>query len=199
MTIKTLKKKTKQKSSSNYSDTKVKTRILLTNVSNRRYKQKDDANASFTIDILSSIVQNFNPIWLDRKLEIENERQYIKMMWDICLLHAFTRFIYLKDNFTIFSSPNFTYQKLTILLKDLQNKILKRSMSWGLNYKKTLKLFTIFTRCCVQKFTIEWIILEYKIKCSSNLFFRIGKQRSILWWLVQKLLMKCQLRQIKLS
>ena len=123
------KKKTKPKSSSNYSDTKVKTRILLTNVSNRRYKQKDDANASFTIDILSSIVQNFNPISLDRKLEIENERQYIKMMWDICLLHAFTRFIYLKDNFTIFSSPNFTYQKLTILLKDLQNKILKRSMS----------------------------------------------------------------------
>ena len=42
---------------SNYSNTKVKARNLLTNVSYRRFKQKDFNNASFIIDILSFIVQ----------------------------------------------------------------------------------------------------------------------------------------------
>ena len=42
---------------SNYSNTKVKARNLLTNVSYRRFKQKDFNNASFFIDILSFIVQ----------------------------------------------------------------------------------------------------------------------------------------------
>ena len=41
---------------SNYSNTKVKARNLLTNVSYRRFKQKDFNNASFIIDILSFIV-----------------------------------------------------------------------------------------------------------------------------------------------
>ena len=83
----------------------------------RRYKQKDFATASLIIDILSFIVQNFNPIGLERKLEIETERQYIKMMWDICLPHVFTRFIYLKNNYTILSSPNLTYQKANNIVK----------------------------------------------------------------------------------
>ena len=62
------KKKTQSKKStakSNYSSTKVKARNLLTNVSYGRYKQKGFNNASFIIDILSFIVQNFTPINLD--------------------------------------------------------------------------------------------------------------------------------------
>ena len=55
------KTKTKEKRNSNFSNTAVKTRNLLTNVLYRRYKQKDITNASFIIDILSFIVQNFNP------------------------------------------------------------------------------------------------------------------------------------------
>ena len=39
------------------------------------------------------------------------------MMWDICLPHVFTRFIYLKDNYTILSSPNLTYQKADNIVK----------------------------------------------------------------------------------
>ena len=38
-------------------------------------------------------------------------------MWDICLPHVFTRFIYLKDNYTILSSPNLTYQKADNIVK----------------------------------------------------------------------------------
>ena len=58
---------------SSYSNTKVKARNLLTNVSYRRYKQQDFNNTSFVIDILSFLVQNFNPINLDRKLDNENK------------------------------------------------------------------------------------------------------------------------------
>ena len=75
-------------------------------------------------------MQNFNPIGLKRKLEIENERQYIKLMWDICLPHVFTRFIYLKDNFTILSSPNLTYQKAKNIAKRFTEKDTKNIDVW---------------------------------------------------------------------
>ena len=52
-----------------YSNTKIKTRNLLTNVSYRRFKQSDFSKSGFTIDILSFLLQNFNPINLDRKLD----------------------------------------------------------------------------------------------------------------------------------
>ena len=49
-----------------YSNTKVKTRNLLANVSYRRFKQSDFMKNSFIIDILSFLVQNFNPINLKK-------------------------------------------------------------------------------------------------------------------------------------
>ena len=60
-----------------YSNTKVKTRNLLTNVSYRRFKQSDFNKNSFIIDILSFLVQNFNPINLERKFDIEKEREWL--------------------------------------------------------------------------------------------------------------------------
>ena len=71
------KNKNKEKPNSNFSNTAVKTRNLLTNVLYRRYKQKYITNASFIIDILSFIVQNFNTSGSERKPERENEKQYI--------------------------------------------------------------------------------------------------------------------------
>ena len=68
------------KKRANYSSTKGKTKNLLTNVSYRRFKQSDFNNQSFIIDILSFMVQNFNPINLDIKLEVEKERDMVKFM-----------------------------------------------------------------------------------------------------------------------
>ena len=102
---------------SSYSNTKVKARNLLTNVSYRRYKQQDFNNASFAIDILSFLVQNFNPINLDRKLDNENERLYVRMSWDKCLPHAITRFIYLSENYNILGDPKLTCQKANTVMK----------------------------------------------------------------------------------
>ena len=85
------KKETKRKS--DYSNTKVKPRNLLTNVSYRRFKQSDFLKHSFVIDILSFLVQNFNPVNLDIKLEIEKERDMVKFMWDLCVPHEFVSFM----------------------------------------------------------------------------------------------------------
>ena len=111
------KKKKKKGAKSNYSNTKVKAQNLLTNGSYRRYKQQDSKNASFIIDILSFIVQNFNPINLDRKLDNKNERLYVKMLWDRCLPHAVTRFIYLSKNYSILGDPKLTYQKVNGIVR----------------------------------------------------------------------------------
>ena len=77
-----------------YSNTKVKTRNLLTNVSYRRFKQSDFNKDSFIVDILSFLLQNVNPINLERKLEMEKERDMVKFMWDECIPHEFVRFMY---------------------------------------------------------------------------------------------------------
>ena len=71
----------KKKRRKDYSNTKVKTRNLLTNVSYRRFKPSDFKNNSFIIDILSFLVQNVNPINLERKLDSETEKEMVKFLW----------------------------------------------------------------------------------------------------------------------
>ena len=113
-------KNKKREAKSNYSITKVKAQNLLTNVSYRRYKQKDFNNASFIIDILSFLVQNFTPINLDKKLDNENERFYVKMLWHIYLPQSFTRFVYMGENYNILSEPKLTYQKANGIVKVIE-------------------------------------------------------------------------------
>ena len=72
-----------------YSNTKVKTRNLLTNVFYRRFKQSDFNKSGFIIDILPFLLQNFNPINLDRKLDTEKECDMVKSLWDECIPHEF--------------------------------------------------------------------------------------------------------------
>ena len=78
-----------------YSSSKVKTRNLLTNVSCRRFKQTDFNKEKFIVNIMSFLTQNFNPINLDRILNLEKERDMIKFLWDKCLPHDFVRYLYL--------------------------------------------------------------------------------------------------------
>ena len=78
----------------NYSNTKVKTRNLLTNVSYRQFKQSDFHSQSFIVDILSFLLENFSPVNLDIKLDIEREWDMIKFMWDERIPDEFVSFIY---------------------------------------------------------------------------------------------------------
>ena len=110
--------KKKMKQRNDYSNTKVKTRNLLTNVSYRRFKQSDFNKTSFIVDILSFLVQNFNPINLDIKLDTEKERDMIKFMWDECIPHEFVSFIYKQKYYNQISRPNLTYQKANVIVKE---------------------------------------------------------------------------------
>ena len=91
-------KKTR-KSSTKYSNTKVKTKYLLTNVSYRRYKPEDIEKTNFVSDVFSFLTQNLNPMGLDRKLETPLERDYVKMVWGTCIPHKFCKFILFKRQF----------------------------------------------------------------------------------------------------
>ena len=73
---------------------------------------------SFIIDILSFLVQNFNPINLERILDIEKERDMVKFLWDECIPHDFVRYMYKQNNYTEISKPNLTYQKANNIVKN---------------------------------------------------------------------------------
>ena len=68
-----------------YSRKKIKARIFLTNISYRRYKKSGSNNGNFVIDVCSFLLQNLNPLMIDRKFDNENDRQYVKMLWQKCL------------------------------------------------------------------------------------------------------------------
>ena len=71
---------------------------MLTNVSYRRYKPEDVEKTNFVIDVFSFLTQNLNATGLDRKLEILLERDHVKMIWDSCVSHKFSKFIYQREN-----------------------------------------------------------------------------------------------------
>ena len=112
------KKKERERQISNYSNAKVKARNLLTNVSYRRFKQKDFNNASFIIDILLFMVQFLTPINLDRKLDNEKDKFMVKFLWDECIPHDFTGYIYKNENYNSISNPKLTYQKANAIVKN---------------------------------------------------------------------------------
>ena len=113
--------KRKKKAKTKYSNTKVKSRNLLINVSYRRYKPEDVKKGNFIVDLFSFLKQNLNSNGLDRKLETTLEREYVKLIWNTCVPHKFSKFIYLKENFIDLCQPHITYRKVNnIALKFIQ-------------------------------------------------------------------------------
>ena len=100
-----------------YSNTKVKTRNLLT-VLYRRFNQSDFNKKSFIVDILSFLVQHFNPVNLDIKLDTDNERETIIFLWDKCIPNDFVQLIYKQNNYNQISQPSLTYHKPNTIVKE---------------------------------------------------------------------------------
>ena len=63
------------------------------------------------------MVQNFNPVNLDIKLEIEKERDMVKFMWDVCVPNEFVSFMLKHNNYNMISQPDLTYQKANNIVK----------------------------------------------------------------------------------
>ena len=58
----------------------------------------------------------------DRKLDNDNDRQYIKMLWQKCIPRQFCQYIFLHDNFLALTQMEITYQKANAVV----NEFLKR-------------------------------------------------------------------------
>ena len=127
-----------KKRRSDYSNTKVKARNLLTNVAYRCFKQSDFSNSSFVIDISSFKLQNCNPINLEIKLETEKEREMIKFMWDTCIPHDFVTAILKQSNYNIVSQTNLAYQKANTIVTNYLKE--DESRLAHLKYKMAEKL-----------------------------------------------------------
>ena len=146
----------------------------------RRYKQQDFNNASFIIDILSFIVQNFNPINLDRKLDNENKRLYVKMLWDRCLQHAIARLIYSSKDYNILGDPKLTYQKANGIVRKFVEEnsnnihVLKIEMEenfktihyiYSLLYPKIYNRFNVFS--IKSKSDFDFVFSTWKTKLNG--------------------------------
>ena len=101
-----------------YSSTKVKARNLLTNVGYRRFKPGDFYNLNFIVDILSFLLQNFNPINIDRKVDSEDEQLMINFLWEVCVPYELAAEIYKTPNFQILADPKLTFQKANQIVKN---------------------------------------------------------------------------------
>ena len=67
---------------------------------------------------MSFIVQYFTPFNLDRKLDNEIDKFMVEFLWDECIPHDFTRYIYKNENYNAISNAKMTYQKVNAIVKN---------------------------------------------------------------------------------
>ena len=63
-------------------------------------------------------MQYFTLINLDRKLDNEKDKFMVKLLWDECIPHDFTRDIYKNENYNSINNPKLTYQKANAIVKN---------------------------------------------------------------------------------
>ena len=63
-------------------------------------------------------MQNFNPIKLNIKLDLEKGSDMIKCLWDECIPHEFVTFLYKEKDYEEINQPNLTYQKANNIVKE---------------------------------------------------------------------------------
>ena len=81
------------------------------------------------MDILSFLLQNFNPINIDRKVDTEDEQLMINFPWEVCVPYELAAEIYISPNYRILADPKLTFQKA--------NQIVKQ---WIVTYDKKTEL-----------------------------------------------------------
>ena len=161
-----------------YSSTKVKARNLLTNVGYRRFKDSDSLNLNFIIDLLSFLIQNFNPINLDRKVDTEDEQLMIRFIWEKCVPYELTAEIYKQPNYQILADPKLTYHRANQIIKN-----------WIVNFEKKKELIKLISdnfkhihyiySCLFPKVYARVNLFGIKNKSDFDLafsFFKVEKQ-----------------------
>ena len=151
---------------------------MLTNVAYRRFKQSDFHNNSFIIDILSFLVQNFNPVNLDIKHDNDKEREMVKFLWDECVPHDFVSFLYKEKQYNEVSQTNLTYQKANNIVKEYLSEDVNRINHLKFKIEDKFELIHYVHSLLFSKIYNKQITLESKEKMNSTSIFNCGKKRS---------------------
>ena len=129
-------------------------------------------------------MQNFHPISLERKLDIEKERDMVKFLWDECIPHDFVCYMYKQDNYTEISKPNLTYQKANNIVKNYvleesnRNNLLKFKIEEkSIHYIYSMLFSKIYNR--TNNFGIQ-------TKNNFIFIFKLGEIEKLLEQLLQK-------------
>ena len=152
---------------------------MLTNASYRRFKPEDFEETTFVLDAFTFLVQNSNPIALNRMLKTDVKRNYLKMLWEKCISLKFTKFILTEENYMLLCQTQLIYQKAIKIVKkfveddDENIALLKNSLKENIN---TIQ-FAYSSLCSFQKYAIEAIRLGSKINLHLILFINNGTSK----------------------
>ena len=114
-----------------YTNSRIKTRNFLSNISYTGVRSEDFVDNNFTFDTITLLTKNINPFSLERKIVDVKNREIIYMLLDQCIERTFYKHICENDNFIFFNSKNVLNSKtaqivLDYLKKDPKNIILLR-------------------------------------------------------------------------
>ena len=140
----------------------------------------------FIIDILSYLVQNFNPINLERKLDIQKVRQMVKFLWDECIPHDFVCYIYQQSTYNEISKPNLTYQNANSIVKQFVFEDPNRINLLKYKIEEKFSLIHYIYSMLFSKIYNRTNILKFKIKTILISIFKLGKVEKLVERLLQK-------------
>ena len=83
----------------------------MSNISYRRVSDKDFVHAGFIIDMLTYIVMDLRPFFLNSIYFEEENRDMIKMLWEKCLPKRFYEHVKLPENFQILNSGKINFKQ----------------------------------------------------------------------------------------
>ena len=106
----------------NYSNTKVKARNFLTNVSYNRISTADYKNNNFVIDCFTFLILYLNPFYLERKFEMITEREFINTLWAYLMPSGLYNHVIKNENMKTLNKIKVKYQHAKdIMIKFTQN------------------------------------------------------------------------------
>ena len=126
---------------------------------------------------------------MERKLDVEKERDMVKYLWDDCIPHDFVRYMYKQENYAVISKPNLTYQKA--------NEIVKNFLLLKYKIEKKFPLIHFIYSLLFSKIDNRTNNFGIQKKYNFDFYFQTWKNRKTADAIAPKLLKRLPLDQAK--
>ena len=174
-----------------YSNTKVKARNFLTNVSYNRITTADFKNNNFVIDCFTFMILYLNPFYLERKFETYTEREFVNTLWTFLMPSRLYNHITENDNMKTLNKIKVKYQdaKDIMIAFTFDNQTNLNILSDFLEKNAILYQFlfgNLFPKCFCR-------INDYGIRAKtlfSTYYHNFNVQKNIINWQNKNLEMK---------